>query len=111
MKGFRKISSAVLLVLYAIFFVSTNLCVHSHDILGEHIVHSHLGGGAHHSHSTGQIQTINFLNAESFTSAEALCEVSGPGIRSCECTTICECSIILSSKSESHCLRAPPYFA
>ena len=102
MKGLRKISSVLLLVLYATFFVSTNLCTHSHDIFGHHIVHSHLGGGAHHSHSADQIQTINILNTECFVFSVAVCELAGQTLQSTGSTAIYECGAVLPSKSESH---------
>ena len=111
MKGSRKISAVALLALYAIFFASTNLCIHSHDIGGVHVVHSHLGGGASHSHTASQIQTITVFNTEAFVSSQC---ISAGDL--CFAATVENCSIayqdaILPANYKTHSLRAPPYFA
>lgn len=111
MRRLRKITSVLLLVLYATFFASTNLFVHSHDIFGQHIVHSHLGGSAHHSHSADQLQTINILGTESFIFSETFLDVLKPFPSPTDCITVHDCPAVLQSESRSHCLRAPPYVA
>ena len=111
MKRFRKISSVLLLVLYATFFASTNLCVHSHDVEGVHIVHSHLGGGSQHSHTASQLQTINYLGCERFVAAEALASVAGPCLLFCEDFESPLREAVITFSGESHSLRAPPFFA
>ena len=111
MKRFRKISSLVLLLLYVTFFTSTNLCVHSHDIGGQHIVHSHLGGGSSHSHSYGQIQTINFFSTESFNASEMLGSIPQPDVLCSVCSGREAADVLISYKSSSLCLRAPPCLA
>ena len=111
MKNFRKISSVVLLALYAIFFASTNLCVHSHDIEGVRVVHSHLGGSASHSHTASQIQTINFIDTEAFVSSQC---ISADDVCFAASVENCGCAYqdaVLPANYKTHSLRAPPCFA
>jgi len=59
---FRKIVSVLLLFVYAAYFASTNLCYHTHLLANGKIVHSHPFWGAKgHSHSSGQLHTIDLL--------------------------------------------------
>lgn len=52
-----------MLIVYAFFFASTNLCYHSHEISGEKIIHSHMGYGYSHDHSNNQIQILEIISA------------------------------------------------
>lgn len=63
MDRIKKLVSVLLLVVYATLFASSNLFYHSHHIGDKVIVHSHLLGGGHHSHSLVQIQAIDLITS------------------------------------------------
>ena len=65
-RRFSKVSSVILLVLFAFFFASTNLFFHTHEGLSGKIVHSHPWGAKSHNHTGAQFQTISMLSANIF---------------------------------------------
>lgn len=97
-----------MLSLYAFFFASTNLFVHTHEGPYSKIVHSHPWSGKSHSHSSSELQLINILSLASCLAAEA-CEGLEPY------TAILEDSLIdsgitpvLPQHHRTAGLRAPP---
>ena len=65
-RRFSKISSIILLVLFAFFFASTNLFFHTHEGLSGKIVHSHPWSAKSHNHTSAQFQAISILSANIF---------------------------------------------
>lgn len=65
-RRFSKVSSIILLVLFAFFFASTNLFFHTHEDLSGKIVHSHPWSAKSHNHSSAQFQAISILSANIF---------------------------------------------
>ena len=65
-RRFSKVSSVILLVLFAFFFASTNLFFHTHEGLSGKIVHSHPWSAKSHNHTDAQFQAISMLSANIF---------------------------------------------
>lgn len=100
----------LLLVAYAFFFASANLCYHSHQLADGTIVHSHIFfGGQHHNHTAGQLQIIDQLNTTSYEEAEP---VSVQLIQSdfCELLVAREVVALQLTPIYNFSLRAPPVY-
>ena len=57
-----RISGILLLSLYAFFFASTNLFIHTHEGSYYKIVHSHPWSGKAHGHTSQEVQLINIVS-------------------------------------------------
>lgn len=57
-----RISGILLLSLYAFFFASTNLFIHTHEGPYYKIVHSHPWSGKAHGHTSQEVQLINIVS-------------------------------------------------
>lgn len=64
MKGSRKFIGISLVVVYAMFFASTNFFYHSHHFADFKLVHSHPFNNAGHSHTANQIALIALVDSE-----------------------------------------------
>lgn len=62
MNRFVRISGILLLSLYAFFFASTNLFIHTHEGPYYKIVHSHPWSGKAHGHSSQEVQLLNVIS-------------------------------------------------
>ena len=65
-----KYSGALLLLLFAFFFASTNLFPHVHEGEAGRIVHSHPWSAESHSHTDVQYQALQLLSNNTFQSEE-----------------------------------------
>ena len=66
----NKCWSALLLLLFAFFFASTNLFPHVHEGPQGRIVHSHPWSGESHSHTDAQYQIIQLISSNIFEAGE-----------------------------------------
>jgi len=109
-RSFSKFGGIFLMVVFAFFFASTNLCVHTHDGLNGRIVHSHPWSGKSHSHTGAQFQLISNLSVNTYDSSSVLDCIDIPE-RIVEVLEFCERDNPFSSyKIEAYCLRGPPMF-
>ena len=100
----------LLLVIYAMFFASANLCYHSHQLADGSVVHSHIFfGGQHHTHSAGQLQIIAQLNTTNYEEAETL-EIQPFLPEYNELLVAREVVALQFSPIYNFSLRAPPVF-
>ena len=70
MTKLNKCWSALLLLLFAFFFASTNLFSHVHEGPQGRIVHSHPWSGESHSHTDAQYQIIQLISSNIFEAGE-----------------------------------------
>lgn len=70
MRRLNKYWSALLLLLFAFFFASTNLFTHVHEGPEGRIIHSHPWNGKSHSHTDAQYQIIQLLSSNIFQAGE-----------------------------------------
>lgn len=109
-RSFSKFSGALLLMVFAFFFASTNLFIHTHDGPYGKIVHSHPWGGKPHSHSTSQFQLISIVSNGSFDISDSSDHVEAP------CTPVIGSEFIFEAASpartyaDAFSLRGPPMF-
>ena len=99
-----------MLSLYAFFFASTNLFIHTHEGPYSKIVHSHPWSGKSHSHSSSELQLINILSSDNFLAAEA-CEEPEPYTAILEGSFTCTGTTpVLPQYHRTAGLRAPPMY-
>lgn len=104
----RRLLGIFLLTVYAFFFASTNLFVHSHEGPGSKIVHSHPFNGKAHDHTAGQILLINALACDNCLTAESTMAPE-PVTAWCHKTLACLVFTPLSNRAVLvTALRAPP---
>ena len=108
-----KIQAWLLLGIFAFFFCGNTLCLHTHIIEGNKIVHSHpYIPSSHHSHSTQALESIAGFNATLLAmqaADEIHCEPAQQPCHSIEqprCTTQPDSVLIFHSAP-----RAPPCIA
>ena len=70
MTRLKKYWSALLLLLFAFFFASSNLFTHVHEGPEGRIVHSHPWSAKSHSHTDAQYQLIQLLSGNIFQAGE-----------------------------------------
>lgn len=100
----------LLLVIYAMFFASANLCYHSHQLADGTVVHSHIFfGGQHHNHTAGQLQIIDQLNTANYEEAESV-QIQPAYPEYCELLVAREVVALLLTPIYNFSLRAPPYY-
>lgn len=66
----RSITGIMLLMVYAFFFASTTLFVHTHIISDVKIVHSHPFNGASPSHDLNQFNLVGTLDSAVYEESE-----------------------------------------
>lgn len=110
MNRFSRIAGILMLSLYAFFFASTNLFIHTHEGPYSKIVHSHPWSGKSHSHSSSELQLINILSSGNCLAAD-ICENPEPYA---VCQGIVTESIcvppVLDEQYRTAGLRAPPVY-
>lgn len=100
----------LLLVIYAMFFASANLCYHSHQLADGTVVHSHIFfGGQHHNHTAGQLQIIDQLNTANYEEAESV-QIQPAHPEYCELLVAREVVALPLTPIYNFSLRAPPYY-
>lgn len=78
MKLFLRHVASLMIVAIIMFFSGNTVFVHSHDINGSHIVHSHpFSPGAHHTHSDQALNLIACVNQAAHTAECAPAPVAG----------------------------------
>ncbi len=110
-RRFSKVSSVILLVLFAFFFASTNLFPHTHEGAYGKIVHSHPWSAKSHNHTDAQFQAISMLSANNF---EMSAPADNPAIPLLYLTDSGYFEYVAVVKTTTHggtiSLRAPPMF-
>ena len=107
---FKQTIGLLLLVIYAMFFASANLCYHSHQLADGTIVHSHLFfGGQHHNHTSGQLQIVDQLNTTCYEEAETI-QIEPVQPEFCELLVAREVVALKLTPKYSFSLRAPPVY-
>lgn len=97
-----------MLSLYAFFFASTNLFIHSHEGPYSKIVHSHPWSGKSHSHSSSELQLINILSSDNCLAADT-CEEPEPYTATLnDSFTFGGITTVLPQHHRTAGLRAPP---
>lgn len=108
MNRFVRTSGILLLSLYAFFFASTNLFVHTHEGPYYKIVHSHPWSGKAHSHTSDEVQSISILSVQTCLVGENGCVPEGMvTYGSCVATSLPEADVVRAFANCSG-LRAPP---
>lgn len=107
----RKLGALLLLLLFTEYLGSTSLFVHSHNIDGELIVHSHPYSGSkdnpNHSHSTQQCKAISLLSF--FTALAAI--LGSPSLavtRRAHVMTVRRATVLRLTPAVHFGLRSPP---
>lgn len=95
------------MLVYAFFFASTNLFVHSHQFRGYTVVHSHPGKAA--THTADQIQLISILDNSTYDASDMVIAPESDVVLVCDVTTVAVCDAFVSDVPLSSSLRAPPY--
>lgn len=103
-----KIFGLFLISLYAFFFASTTLFVHSHEVLGARIVHSHLLGGKAHSHTTAELRVIDLLSSETCLASDTLTAPEQCNEYCIETVFTVPADVISDYSGRPSSLRAPP---
>ena len=107
-RRFSKFSSVVLLVLFAFFFASTNLFVHTHEDISGKIVHSHPWSAKSHNHTSAQFQAISILSANIFDLSASV-DVSDCPQRPQIASAYSDCCVSVTGiHPGTMCLRGPP---
>lgn len=97
-----------MLSLYAFFFASTNLFIHTHEGPYSKIVHSHPWSGKSHSHSSSELQLVNILSSANCLAADA-CQEPEPITAILGDSFICNVvAPVLPQHHRTAGLRAPP---
>ena len=103
----HQIISFLLLLVIGFYLGGSTLFVHSHNIDGIKIVHSHPLAGSSHTHTSSQLQTISFL--ATFLALVATSTVALSQIEGFQSEIIAKpCKRIISVATLAHSLRAPP---
>lgn len=109
-RRFSRVSGIVLFVLFAFFFASTNLCIHTHEGPHGKIVHSHPWSGKSHNHSSSQFQLISLLSATAYSAPSTVDHIEPP----CAQTIILEFresdKALSSFKPGAYYVRGSPAF-
>ena len=95
-RNFRAYAASVLLVLFCCYYSGISMFSHVHIKNGTSVVHSHLGGGAGHSHSDSQYAVIDILSHFQSENVESFDSVGIPFFQLTE---------LFSGYSEPECLR------
>lgn len=110
MNRFSRIAGIMMLSLYAFFFASTNLFIHTHEGPYSKIVHSHPWSGKSHSHSSSELQLINILSSDNCLTAD-VCGNPEPYTVFLESTAENLCVFpVLDEHHRTAGLRAPPVY-
>ncbi|MCQ2155415.1 MAG: hypothetical protein MJY55_06355 [Bacteroidales bacterium] len=109
-RRFSKVSSIILLVLFAFFFASTNLFFHTHEGLSGKIVHSHPWSAKSHNHTCAQFQAISILSANIFDLSASM-ELSDSPQRTLIASAYPDyCVVATGGHPVTISLRGPPMF-
>jgi hypothetical protein len=109
----KKFFAALMLAIFAAYFVSTNMFYHSHVVLGDTIVHSHpfksdSNGKPIHSHNDKGYLTIQYLSCLLLSVIIFTLIRDGISLNSSELVVKLKLNKVLSSSRLVYSLRAPP---
>ena len=107
-KRFPRVSSIILLVLFAFFFASTNLFFHTHEGISGKIVHSHPWSAKSHNHTGAQFQAISLLSANIFDLSDSVDRVDCPQCPLIETAHFDKSASIAGVHPGAISLRGPP---
>jgi len=107
----KHLVSFLLLVVYAAFFASANLCYHTHQLANGEVIHSHIfWGGKNHNHTDGQLQIIDQLCHTAYQETES-CLMQEVLPTYAACLEFAPIAVdLLRVSTHVFSLRAPPVF-
>lgn len=108
MRNIRTFSALLLLIVFSCYYSGISMFSHTHSVHGTSIVHSHLGGGAEHSHSDSQYAVIDILSHFQSVGTIDFCHVGIPFFQLSESYIGYESSSLTNRVCPIHTLRGPP---